>query len=158
MCPSKSKCQLAWCKLHQQPLSLIDAWVVGTLQKCLPFFLKACFGILEVTVKGGQEQIRCFCQTFALRLKFNGETKVMHVHVLQVRNHNNILYFNTLYFPQICHFDRFYSKRRKGWQKKYQIDDLCQQSSDHVNTNQNRCLAWANLYLPVSLLFVKYLA
>ena len=70
--------------------------MVGTLQKCLPFFLKACFGILEVTVKGGQEQIRCFCQTFALRLKFNGETKVMHVHVLQVCNHNNILYFHTL--------------------------------------------------------------
>ena len=78
--------------------------MVGTLQKCLPFFLKACFGILEVTVKGGQEQIRCFCQTFALRLKFNGETKVMHVHVLQVRNHNNILYFHTLYFPENLSF------------------------------------------------------
>ena len=94
------------------------------MQKCLPFFLKACFGILEVTVKGGQEQIRCFCQTFALRLKFNGETKVMHVHVLQVRNHNNILYFHTLYFPQICHFDRFHSKGRKGSQKSIKLKTM----------------------------------
>ena len=72
-------------------------------------------------MKGGQEQIRCFCQTFALRLKFNGETKVMHVHVLQVRNQNNILNFHTLYFPQICHFDRFHSKGRKGSQKSIKL-------------------------------------
>ena len=93
--------------------------MVGTLQKCLPFFLKACFGILEVTVKGGQEQIRCFCQTFALRLKFNGETKVMHVHVLQVRNHNNIQYFHNLCVPQRCHFDRIHSKGRKGSERDH---------------------------------------
>ena len=120
MCPSKSTCPLTWCKLHQQPLSprCLGGWHFA---KVFTFLSKTCFGILEVTVKGGQEQIRCFCQTFALRLKFNGETKVMHVHVLQVRNHNNILYFHTLYFPQICHFDRFHSKGRKGSQKSIKL-------------------------------------
>ena len=41
--------------------------------------MKRGFCILEVTELGEQEQIGCFCQTFASSLKFKRETKVMHV-------------------------------------------------------------------------------